>query len=248
YSDSDNTVVLNNCRFAGSLGGAVYCAPNCVLNVDDCSFKDNTDTDDGGAIFAGSGSYVKVADSTFVGNSAYSGGGALNCKTNANFKNCLFRENESGGNGGAIDAYYDTGNPEVRLILNLSFESCYFTGNKATEGLDGWGGGVYFKDFNATFTDCSFVDNVARSGGGLFLTSGTVTLSGGIISSNRSVGGDDHDIGGGLACVDTHATIENCTIKDNVARGVNGAGGAINFYGGYVKHQVRNCLITGNSA
>ncbi|MHC4500217.1 MAG: InlB B-repeat-containing protein, partial [Planctomycetota bacterium] len=56
------------------------------------------------------------------------------------------------------------------------------------------------------------------------------------------------DIGGGMVCADTHATIENSTLSNNIADGVNGSGGAINFYGGYVTHIVKNCLLTGNSA
>ena len=36
--------------------------------------------------------------------------------------------------------------------------------------------------------------------------------------------------------------------SDNKVEGVKGSGGAISFYGGFVSHVVRNCLITGNSA
>jgi len=42
--------------------------------------------------------------------------------------------------------------------------------------------------------------------------------------------------------------IENCSLTDNAVEGINGRGGAITFYGGSVKHVLKNCLLTGNSA
>lgn len=56
------------------------------------------------------------------------------------------------------------------------------------------------------------------------------------------------DRGGGLFCADTFTRIQNYTISDNVAEGVNGSGGGINFYGGDATYELKNCLLTGNSA
>ncbi|HCO92439.1 MAG TPA: hypothetical protein DIU00_00560, partial [Phycisphaerales bacterium] len=201
---------------------------------------------------------------------------------------CSFINNVAGENGGAVEAYFDTNNPDIRVILKLTFNRCRFIRNHALQGTYGWGGGAHFQDFEAVFNDCYFINNTAKSGGGLFLSAGTVSIDGGVIKGNRSIGGsgvgiisdqdllDDYltglltsdnfvasyfdntsidsmfnisnGIGGGVACADTEATIENCILSDNVAEGVNGSGGAINFYGGYVKHLVKNCLLTGNSS
>jgi predicted outer membrane repeat protein len=128
----------------------------------------------------------------------------------------------------------------------LDVKSCIFAGSQAGE----WGGAVYLKDFEATFNDCYFVDSIAQSGGALLLSRGAVTLNGGLIYGNRSIGGDGLDMGGGIACSDTTATIENCTIERNSADGFAGTGGGIAFYGGDQSntHLVKNCLITDNSA
>jgi len=56
------------------------------------------------------------------------------------------------------------------------------------------------------------------------------------------------DIGGGLVCAATHATIEDYTFENNTAGGAKGSGGAITFYGGYVDHAVKNCLFIDNNA
>ncbi|MHC4497521.1 MAG: right-handed parallel beta-helix repeat-containing protein [Planctomycetota bacterium] len=289
YSTSGNTIDLNGCEFTGNLGGAVYCEPSCVLDIDKCSFRDNSEAVDGGAIYAARGGFVDANDSGFMANFVTGDGGAIRLESDANFAGCSFGGNRADGSGGGIDAYCDTFNPDTRTILTLNFESCNFGGNQAIEGINAWGGGVHFQDFNATLTDCYFISNTAKNGGGLFLAGGTVTMNGGIINGNTSTGGggidtrdptiydpfsDTYigygylgyyyigrfgrlelpdpgagvDIGGGLVCADTEATIENCTFSDNIAEGAGGSGGAINFYGGYVKHLVKNCLLTGNSA
>ena len=112
----------------------------------------------------------------------------------------------------------------------------------------GYGGAAFFRDFAGLAKDCYFLDNNARSGGALQLTLGDMTISGGLISGNKSIGGDVYDMGGGVLFANTEALIENCIIKDNVAQGPTGTGGAIKFFGGYLSHIVRNCLIIGNFA
>jgi hypothetical protein len=334
YSVVDNTVTLSNCTFTGNLGGAVFIEPRNIVDVNGCLFKDNEVHNridaynyynlfyllypgyglinyetGGGAIYIGPDSNgVNIRNSGFRGNSAFYDGGAVSCLSDANFINCLFGGNETSRNGGAIEAFYDSNDPNVDTTLALKLESCIFAGNKATEGITGWGGAVHFQDFNATFTDCRFMNNTARNGGGLFLAgrshSATVNMVGGVMHGNKAVGGsginlnigtsyapyyyiggpssgwmwggygsyyytpyefdafynvyysvgvgpdmsNSVDIGGGAVLADTHGRIENFTITDNVVEGHYGSGGAINFFGGYVNHVVKNCLITGNSS
>jgi len=245
----------------------------------------------GGALYVGPDcNGVNVKNSIFNGNYALEDGGAIHGKSNINLTDCSFGGNQADSCGGAVDVYYDTNDPNTRKILVMDVNSCTFTGNKATEGMTGWGGAVHLQDFNATFTDCYFVNNTAKNGAGLFIVGGDITLRRTVINSNKAVGGsgidtkgyldsfryyplytiDDlsniehwyydpnglpkidmaggHDIGGGLVCADTQATIEHCVLQNNVAEGVNGSGGAINFSGGYVNHLVKNCLLTDNYA
>jgi hypothetical protein len=142
--------------------------------------------------------------------------------------------------------------------------------NRATYASDGWGGGVYFQDVNGVFVHCDFVNNTAKNGGGLSAVGGAVTLSKTLVHGNKALGasgvntaavfdfvgrfgvgkGIDKstgtDGGGGLFFAVAAANIIDCTLSNNVVEGVNGAGGAIVFYGGFVKHLVSDCLITDN--
>jgi len=302
FSEVNNTVTLVNCNFTGNLGGAVYCDSGGTLEVDNCAFVENAEAlDGGGAIFIADRAHMDVNDTSFSGNSATLDGGAVRSEGDADFTDCSFSGNITAGNGGAFDAYYNTGNPEVRVILRLNFERCTFTGNQAFLGTNGWGGGVHIQDFDASFKDCSFIGNIAKNGGALLLSGGEVAINGGYIDKNTATGGsrvsaavtdpfsapilitdplmelfyleyDLHavfdieymsglidiggtgdigggrDIGGGIVCAGTQAIIENCSLSNNVVEGLNGSGGAINFYGGHVDHLIRNCLLTGNSA
>jgi predicted outer membrane repeat protein len=255
YSGIRNITTINNCEFVENLGGAIYIEPNCVLDVDECLFRNNTDAPEGGAIYAANGGYMDINRATFIGNSASGDGGAINTDSDANFTSCLFHLNSTGSNGGAIEAFYDTpiNDPNIRRTLRFNFESCTFTRNEAIESQTGWGGALYIYDFDASFTNCDFVHNTARAGGALCLVLGNAAFDSGVINENKCIGGAAISaiglgLGGGLICVDTPATIENYTIKDNVAAGIDGSGGGINFYGGYVTHLVKNCLIAGNKA
>ncbi|HEW78577.1 MAG TPA: hypothetical protein ENH34_01225, partial [Phycisphaerales bacterium] len=232
YSEADNTITLDTCEFTGNLGGAVYGGTGCDLDVDNSSFQDNSDTARGGAIYIGSGGIVNIQNSTFTNNSAYNDGGALKLRTNATLTNCLFSNNTAGDYGGAIDAYSGS-------LITVDVDNCNFTGNQAT-----WGGGFSSETFTATFTDSYFINNTAQRGGGLDLTYGDVSITGSVISGNKST--DDN--GGGLNILSTDTMIIDCTIKDNSADGAVGHGGAIYFQNTAATQVVKNCLITGNSA
>jgi len=245
YSDISNTVTINTCDFTGNLGGAVYCGTGCTVNINNtydpnrkCLFADNSETANGGALYIGSGCTVNLQGCIFGSNSAYDDGGALKCESNATLTNCSFgsnkadSDNDGYGYGGAMDAYLHN----TTLIIDVN--NCSFAGNQAI-----YGGGFSSKDSNTNFTDCYFIDNTAREGGGLDLVNGDLFVTGGAVKGNNATDG----YGGGLMCSVTKTEIHNCTIMDNFADGA-GNGGAINFYGGFVTHLVKNCLITGNAA
>ena len=156
----------------------------------------------------------------------------MKLRTNATLTNCLFSNNTAGDYGGAIDAYSGS-------LITVDVDNCNFTGNQAT-----WGGGFSSETFTATFTDSYFINNTAQRGGGLDLTYGDVSITGSVISGNKST--DDN--GGGLNILSTDTMIIDCTIKDNSADGAVGHGGAIYFQNTAATQVVKNCLITGNSA
>ncbi len=209
----------------------------------------------GGAVDAGVNCEVNIEGCEFATNYSHGDGGAVNLKTGAIVKNCSFGGNKAEGHGGAVEAYRppDPSDPIANTTLMLDFETCSFGGNDAALG-----GAVYLRDFDAILTDCYFAGNQAQSGGGLFLLDGTVIFSGGLISENHATGtmnttystGTGQGLGGGLGCLNTIATIENCTIVNNKADGTYSYGGGISFYGGseIITQKVKNCLITGNEA
>jgi hypothetical protein len=252
-SASTNILTLSpndpNTTRGGSVGGAVYIGPSC--------------------------SQVKVRNCVFQSNVAVGYGGAIRLLSNADMVGCSFSGNRTGESGGAIEAFlrYD---PNTPTILTVNLTTCTFAGNQAVAGVYGQGGALHFEDVNAVLTDCYLMGNKAKAGGGLFHTGGSLKLSGGSVSGNTSIGGSGvysalalainasaspHrgsftredagtgiDLGGGLVCAGAEATIENCTFLQNAAQGVQGSGGAISFYGGYVDHLVKNCLFSENSA
>jgi len=212
YSEPNNVVTLDNCKFTDHLGGAVYCEHNCELDLDNCLFIKNQscpqiedyslyygapgysfnyayyydiETAPGGAIEVGSNCEVNIEDCVFANNYTYGNGGAIHSKSDAVLRKCTFGGNKARSKGGAVEAYRpsDPCNPIADTTLTLDFEACSFGGNEAVSG-----GAVSLQDFAATFADCYFVGNQAQSGGGLFVVDGTLAVTGGFISENQATG------------------------------------------------------------
>ncbi len=244
-------VEIDTCEFTGNLGGAVYCGQHCSLDVNNSSFMENADPNDGsefwesspidfgsgGAIYAGIEGYVLIQDSDFGFNSAKNDGGALKSESDIELDKCSFNRNiAESGYGGASDVYR-SGAP-----LTIDVNSCSFIGNESV-----YGGGLSSENFTAEFVNCYFIGNEAERGGALDLAIGDVNIIGSFVKSNKATNG----YGGGLNCYATKADISHCTIMDNFADGVypsGGGGGGIYFYGFTSLHRLFNCLVVGNSA
>ncbi|MHC4645954.1 MAG: right-handed parallel beta-helix repeat-containing protein, partial [Planctomycetota bacterium] len=247
FSEPYNKVTLLDSNFVGNLAGAVYCQDGTNLKVENCLFQNNLITaDGGGALHVGRKGFVDVNDSIFTANRASGAGGALDTQSDAVVRNSRFSRNMAGGYGGAINGYCDTGDPNTCETLTFDINSCFFGQNQT----GGQGGSVHFKDFNAGIADCYMIFNAARSGGACMFRDGNVTLTGGLIYKNIAAGGDNFDAGGALACSNTGAVIEDCTIEENSVLGTYGRGGAIALFGGRetIKHRVKNCIMLHNTA
>ncbi|MBP7051627.1 MAG: S8 family serine peptidase [Phycisphaerae bacterium] len=257
YMVARSAADVNDCLFTGnarkdrSLTDYIgYTPTSSLLTMSQGASADVSTTFEGGAIYMGVGSsHFNVTNSQFFGNVTDDRGGAVRTRSNATVKNCLFGSNEAANIGGGFDAYYENGYPAASAILTVNFERCLFTGNRAYKNTEGWGGGVYLKDVNAVFNDCSFVNNRARNGAGLTASGGVVTLARAVVHGNTAIGSSTGgDVGGGLLFAETPATITDSRFSNNVVQGVDAAGGAICFYGGFIEHVVKNCLFTGNSS
>jgi predicted outer membrane repeat protein len=85
------------------------------------------------------------------------------------------------------------------------------------------GGGVYMQNASVEISKSTFAGNRASTDGGAIATMGggtVLTLSDCVIDSNEA------DFGGGIALISSFASIDRCTISNNIAEG-NGGGIAV---------------------
>jgi len=267
--------IINGCRFNNNLAGALYCDPNCNINIQDSSFVGNSypayaglfvdneffdipDPHSGGAAYISHGwTDLVIQNTAFTENTCEESGGALyieDAPTAATITDCIFADNTADGDndlvgdGGAI-CFADP-NELVRSMVSMNISGSKFMGNTASRG-----GAVYIKNFfDTTFTDCHFDNNVAFSGGGMFLLNGDFAIDGGTITNNRSTG--EWSGGGGILAEKTTADIYSCIIEGNRADGLHSYGGGISFSLANTSsvspptpiHNIVNCLITDNYA
>jgi hypothetical protein len=150
-------------NWAGFGGGAMHIGLGAAPYIEYCVFEDNIATDYGGAVYTyGSVPYILECD--FRGNSAGINGGAISVKTGtvATVLDSRFEGNEA-EDGGAI--YVGTvlpENPEEWDDTYIGFSQ--FTDNHATRG-----GAIFLNSFSYVSTQwCTFVENSAYLGGGVF--------------------------------------------------------------------------------
>jgi hypothetical protein len=214
-------------RYSG-YGGAVYIDSNCSARFIDCNFIDN---------------YVQGPSSGISGTGAngvfYAGwpydhyvidcyGGAVYAAANSVpvFTDCNFVSNIGDNNG--IPTHRDGGTTTVAYPdlsyggaiafedgANVTLEGCTFLDNTADVG-----GGVYFARSNPQIIDCNMFDNIANHGGGILCVGGSGTIDGCRITGNNaaSAGG----IGGGIASLGANTKIRNCEVLANNAQSSGG--------------------------
>ncbi|MEA2095568.1 MAG: chitobiase/beta-hexosaminidase C-terminal domain-containing protein [Candidatus Cloacimonadota bacterium] len=92
------------------------------------------------------------------------------------------------------------------------FEYCLFSNAKSINEGSNYGGAFYVRYFpNITISNCTFTENIANSGGAIFLDSGNITISNNIFKYNYAVSG-----GGAIYSVNhSNAIIENNLIIFN---------------------------------
>jgi len=232
----------------------------------------------GGGIYNYGGS-PRIANCTITSNSAESGGGMCNReKSNPGIEVCTFRDNWARDWGGGI-FNQDGSSPILNNCMfiknsaregagmgNLdnsspSLTNCTFNGNSANNAA---GGINCYRGCNATITDCTFSENLAWTGGGIFngislsrltncsfinnsagssgggmsVISGSPTLTNCMFSGNLS-----NDSGGGMYNADTSARLTNCKFSGNSG---DWGGGMYNHRNGHPT--LTNCTFSGNSA
>ena len=174
------------------------------------------------------------------GNAGYAGGGAdigsaFNPRSVFTFKNCLFRDNRSEYEGGAIDCGW----------INLIVEDCKFENNYA----DYEGGAIsYFSGHEPTrlaqlhILNCMFTNNSADYEGGAIDASGLSRIVGCLFlenTANYEAGAISHSRGDSLL-------VTNCTFAFNIAE--RGAAAISNFSWDSTFTLITNSVFYGNAA
>ena len=200
-----------------------------------------------------SGSTAKLTNCNISGNSGNNGGGLANYGT-LTLTNCTVSGN-SAVQGGGLYNYYGA---------SLTADACTFSLNRAQFGgalkdrghidlIDSGftgntaattGGGVLCSGgATGSISGCTISGNhvgAQGAGGGIYVTSGQLTIVNSSIDDNSSA-----SQGGGLENHGGNLTLTNCTVSGNSA--VQGGGGlATNVYGGTTT--LTNCTVSGNSA
>ena len=241
-------------KTAGGGGGAVRLAIADTEEIvfKNCTFRNNTNANNGGAICVYRNQNVKVDGCTFDSNTVTSNGGAIynggeNNSTNTiTIINSTFTSNYGYNGGGAI-AIHNSGNGKIGTTTNynycksnLTVDGCTFTGNNSV----GYGGCIDSR------------------------TSGTVNISNSVFTGNYTTSKSGTGSGGALslkygqtvaqdANLRGKVNISNCTFKQNHTENGNAnstcRGGAIAMTASssgesFMDVRVSNCNFLGNYA
>jgi len=119
------------------------------------------------------------------------------------------------------------------------------TGLTITNGLAGSGGGIYISGASPTLTNLRISDNISNGTSGLVVGGGGLFCSGGPSLVNVIITGNSaENDGGGIYCYSSSPSLENVTVSGNSA---SADGGGIYCYW-YSSPSLVNVTISGNSA
>ena len=158
YVAIQSQLFVTNCTFednsAQFAAGAISADSNVTLRVQKTTFVSNK-AQNAGAILSGLNATLYIEETTFAGNKAPYDGGTINIEKQAHIRitNCVFVNNTSQGNGGAITAM---------LTTTLYIQETNFTRNRALQG------GAIDVDQQSylRMTNCVFDENISQLLGG----------------------------------------------------------------------------------
>lgn len=233
---------------AANSGGGLF-LQNSSARIVDCTFEHDIAYWGGGAIAIAGGSPV-IEDCRFVENMIGDGRGgavAVGAGAQATLRGCEFRRNTARssqqGVGGGL--YIATGSTAVvdrcRFVGNLS-RNFYALG----QSWPAIGGAVYNGGVGTPFTRCTFVDNQANAGGGIFSYAAFTAVhclldDNDVVAYNGSGGISMGGFGGGLAGIglvnNPAMNVRGCTFVNGNASD-DGGGAYFNGASGQVTGSV----------
>lgn len=193
----------------------------------------NGNADYGGAINNSSGT-LTITNSSIINNTAtQDGGGIYNSSGTLSITDSVI----SGNKGTSTDSHYACGGG----ICSYS-GAVTLTNSDVTENSSSFGGGIYSKGYNSTFSVTNSTISANTSDqicGGIYNENGSFTITSSVISSNSSVSG-----GAGIYNYSGDLTINSSEISSNTS-GYNG-GGIYNIM--FSTLAINNSTISNNTA
>ncbi|XP_064389192.1 uncharacterized protein LOC135337228 [Halichondria panicea] len=182
---SDSTLANNRANF----GGAIYVTSGNVF-IFDSMLEKNSAHWNGGAIHIIYSSRVTISDSTLTKNTAGSWGGAINVDSSTvSISDSTLTNNNAGSNGGAIDNYsgsmfisystFTNNSADNGGAIGVTSSSMTISYSSLTNNRADANGGAIHGDLGSTvyISDCTLKSNGATSGGGIFLSVGTLIVN-----------------------------------------------------------------------
>jgi predicted outer membrane repeat protein len=226
YITDGSTATLNDVTFtgnsAGGSGGGIYSIDADSLFLRDVTLEENTAGGAGGGMYNRKtfleADFVTISRNT----AAQSGGGIYNVQSTTILTNVSFIGNKSLGPSHTAGGLFDASDrPNPTSITNVTFEE-----NEATSGA-----GMFDPAGNITYTDVTFIGNIAANAGG-GLASFAVnpsSLSG--VSFERNTA----RMGGGMYVAFDSLTLTDVTfignIADTLGGGIYNSGAAFELIG-----------------
>lgn len=238
----DASPTIRDCRFTdnvwdtngGSYGGATPAGgglhgANSNSLVENCVFSGNASTTGGAMYFTGS--TPTIAQCTIQNNRAETGAGIATSGGSPSITGCTISGNKLAefGSGGGLHCSGGTsqitectitgnsGNPAfaggVLCSGDATIARCRIADNRVVEGS---GGGIHASG-SVVIRHCSISGNRADDAGGVYHTSGSLTMVNCLIVRNSAPGFEEPGSGGGLRFQGDELALTNCTLASNSA-------------------------------
>lgn len=248
YNNTQSSPLIDSCIISentASMGGGIVNKDQSNPVIRNSQLTKNEVIYDGGALLNNSSSAPQIDNCIISENAASQGAGIYNVtSSNPVIKNCSIIKNKARDYGGGIHNYQKS----APLI-----DSCIFSENIAQ-----WGGGLSNRDSSypvirnsifiknqvnrdggaiyskikstGTFENCTFSENTATSGAGMYITEEAKP----VIRKCRFLQGTASVYGGGLFCnYNSNAVLEECEFTGNKA-----------IFGGAIWTQISDVIIT----
>ena len=217
----ETPTTIKNCNFTGNtvnseenLGAALYIEECSSVTIENCNFNANVAIGakgEGAAICTSNINTLTITGSNFTNNNATSNGAAISSLGgNMNIRDCTFKDNIGGGQGGAIWTFNVT-----LSIINSNFIA------NAASGTYG-GGAIYFGGSRTlNISNSRFTNNKAKNsnnGGALYIASATLNITGSSFGNNSAAAQ-----GGAIYQTSGSASITNSNFTNNAAGSNGGA-------------------------